>query len=110
MNPIPPSGWGWGLSEYEVRYVEKFGIRPLRDPSGTSDLKFEERLDREAEVILNRKSRSRLPSHIRRRTAVALLIPLFLIGGYFTFMAVQTFVEATQITADAEELESRIHD
>lgn len=110
QNPKPTSGWGWSLSDYEVRYVRKYGVRPLREGSSKANREFEERLDIEATALLGDRKRLHLPTQIRTEVALLLFLPFFLSAGYFTFVAVQTFSEAAQIVGDAEDKESRIHE
>ncbi|TFB76473.1 hypothetical protein E3O06_03770 [Cryobacterium glaciale] len=47
VNPIPPDGWPWHLTDYEVDYVRAFKVRPVREGwPGTPEENY--RLDQEA--------------------------------------------------------------
>jgi hypothetical protein len=61
MNPQPPDGWSWSLSPYEVAYVERFRVRPVRE-GATESQTIKDSLDAEAAGILDlERARVRRP-------------------------------------------------
>jgi hypothetical protein len=60
VNRQPAPGWPWHLTDYEISYVERFNVRPLRDESWAIDAHTELRLDQEADGVRSAAGRQLL--------------------------------------------------
>ncbi|TFC08479.1 hypothetical protein [Cryobacterium sp. MDB2-33-2] len=88
FNPRPESGWPWFLTEYEVNYVERFNVRPMRDQLWADEAAADARLDLEAEGVRfhprAKLKAPRQPTRLRRHVRhpwIVITIAALLVGA-----------------------------
>lgn len=50
---MPETGWPWCLTDYEMSYIQHYGVRPVRDTHWVGTAEDNSRLDQEAARVLS---------------------------------------------------------
>lgn len=109
FNPAPVAGWSWCLTDYEVAYVTKFGVRPVRDSTWLGSPEDETRLDMEATVLAGQKKKPGNDAQFTVKNLVVVSSLLVLASLVVLGFAAWNFSSAFRIQDDTTHIEEQLN-